>query len=138
MTSMTQRRECLFRAKPGHRIHLALEKLKMTFSSRPHTEEQYQGLGVQMHSSNKAIQRCPQRHSSPIPRETIPRTRETIPRTWSSKVSLLSSFTSRISRLGLAQTKTTDKTKSQWGGFTVLDLLTTKALVLSGFGIVHP
>ena len=35
MTSMTQRRECLIRAKPGHRIHLTLEKLKITFSSRP-------------------------------------------------------------------------------------------------------
>ena len=35
MTSMTQRQETLIFAKPGHRIHLALEKLKMTFSSRP-------------------------------------------------------------------------------------------------------
>ena len=35
MTSMTQRQESLIRAKPGHRIHLALEKLKMEFSSRP-------------------------------------------------------------------------------------------------------
>ena len=35
MTSMTQRHEHVIRAKPGHRIHLALEKLKMTFSSRP-------------------------------------------------------------------------------------------------------
>ena len=30
-----------------------------------------------------------------------------------------------------------DKTKSQWGGFTVLDLLTTKALVLLGFSIMQ-
>ena len=35
MTSMTQRQESLIRAKPGHRIHLPLEKLKMTFRSRP-------------------------------------------------------------------------------------------------------
>ena len=37
MTPMTHRQESLIRAKPGHRIHLALEKLKMTFSCRfPH------------------------------------------------------------------------------------------------------
>ena len=30
-----------------------------------------------------------------------------------------------------------DKTKSPWGWFTVLDLLTTKALVLLGFSITH-
>ena len=35
MTSMTQRQESLIRAKPGHRIHLALNKAKMTSSSRP-------------------------------------------------------------------------------------------------------
>ena len=34
MTSMTQRQKSLFRAKPGYRIPLALEKQKMTFSSR--------------------------------------------------------------------------------------------------------
>ena len=35
MTSMTQRQESLIREKPSHRLHLALEKLKMTFTSRP-------------------------------------------------------------------------------------------------------
>ena len=34
-SSMTQRQESLIRTKPGHRIPLALEKLKMTFRSRP-------------------------------------------------------------------------------------------------------
>ena len=37
-----------------------------------------------------------------------------------------SNFTPRMSRLGLVQMETPDKTKSPWGGFTVLDLLTTK------------
>ena len=32
-------------AKPDHRIHLALEKLKMTFISRPLTGEQYSRIG---------------------------------------------------------------------------------------------
>ena len=39
--------------------------------------------------------------------------------------------------LGLAQTETLYKTKSPLGGLTVLDLLTTKALVLLGFSIMH-
>ena len=34
-TSMTQRQETSIGAKPGVRIHLELEKLKKTFSSRP-------------------------------------------------------------------------------------------------------
>ena len=39
--------------------------------------------------------------------------------------------------VGLARIETTDKTKSPWGGLTVLDLLTIKALVLLGFSIIH-
>ena len=35
MTSIEQGQESVIRAKPGHRIHQALEKLKMTLSSRP-------------------------------------------------------------------------------------------------------
>ena len=35
MTSMAQQQESLILAKSGHRIHLGLEKLKMTFGSRP-------------------------------------------------------------------------------------------------------
>ena len=65
MASMTQRQESLIRTKPGHRIHLALEKLKMAFSSRPPHRRTIntQGLGEQMNSSNEATQRCPQRHA---------------------------------------------------------------------------
>ena len=60
-----------------------------------------------------------------------------VPCTWYSKVSLLWNFTPRIATLGLAQMETPDKTTSPWGGFTVLDLLTTKALVLLGISTVH-
>ena len=42
-------------------------------------------------------------------------TQETIPRSWSSKVGLLSIFTPRMSRLGLARIETQDKTKSPRG-----------------------
>ena len=37
----------------------------------------------------------------------------------------------------ITQMETPDKTKSPWEGFTVLDLLTTKALILFGFIIMH-
>ena len=33
--------------------------------------------------------------------------------------------------------ETRDKAKSPWGGFTVLDLLTNKALILLRFNIMH-
>ena len=64
-------------------------------------------------------------------------TRDTIPWTCSSKVSLLSNFIPRMSSLWLAWMETPDMTKSPWGGFTVLDLLTTNALVLLGFSFMH-
>ena len=43
-----------------------------------------------------------------------------------AKVSLLSNFTPRMSRLGLEQMETPDNIKSPFGGFTVLDRLTTE------------
>ena len=46
-------------------------------------------------------------------------------------------FTPRIKRLGQVQMETPDKTKSPWGGFTIMHLLTTKALVLLEFSIMH-
>ena len=57
--------------------------------------------------------------------------------TWSLKVSFISNVQPGMSRLGPARIETPDKTKSPWGGFTALDLLTTKALVLLGFSIMH-
>ena len=62
MTSMTQRQESLIRAKPSYRIHPALEKLKMTLSSRPPHRRT-----IPMDWENKCTvatkqHRCPQRH----------------------------------------------------------------------------
>ena len=97
MTSITQRQETLIKAKPCHRIHLAPDKLKMTFSSSPphrrttlkHWENKY------IVYINEATQRCPQRHASPTSTYQFFER----PRTWSSKVSLLSNFTPKMSRL---------------------------------------
>ena len=46
--SMTQRQKTPMRTKPGHRIHLALEKLKVTFSSwLPHRRTILKDFGNQ-------------------------------------------------------------------------------------------
>ena len=100
----------------------------------PTPENNTQGLGEQMQSnkeSNTEVSTKSRFTNLKIP--IIWETRETIPRRRSSKVSLLSNFTPRMSRLALPQMETADKTKSPWGGLTVLDLLTTKAFVLFGF-----
>ena len=47
------------------------------------------------------------------------KTRDTLPHTWSSKVSMLSNFTPRMSRLGQVRMKTPDKTKSLLGGMDI-------------------
>ena len=43
--SMTQWQETPIGTKPGHRIHLAIKTLKVTFNSWPHTREQYWRIG---------------------------------------------------------------------------------------------
>ena len=139
MTSMTQWQETLIRAKSGHRIHLALEKLKMTFSSR-----QSHRRTILKDWENKCIVAMKQHRGihkdtlhQPQNSNSLRDTGDKKSRTYSLKVSLLQNFTPRMSTLGLAQMETPDNTKSPWGGFTVLDLLTTKALVLLGFTIIH-
>ena len=84
-----------------------------------------------MQNSNEVTQRCPQIYVSPTSKYQFTE------RHGSWKVSLPSNFMIRMSRLGPALMETPDKTKSPWGGLTVLDLLTTKALVLIGFSVVH-
>ena len=112
-TSMTQRQKTLIGTKPGHRIHLVLKKLKVAFSSRPSHQNRF------CISTNKCKKR--QRSSTEVStnirftnlKMTILREkRETIPPTWSSKVSLLSNFTPRMSMLGLARIQTRDNTMS--------------------------
>ena len=47
-------------------------------------------------------------------------------------------FHTKNVKLGLPEIETPDKTKLPWGGgFSVLCLLTAKALVLLGFSIMH-
>ena len=106
----------------------------------PTPENNTQGLGEKMHHFNEATHRCPQRHASPTSKYKFSERQEKQYhahglRRWAC---MLSDFTQRMSRLGLAQMETPDKTKSPWGGFAVLqDILTTKALVLYGICTVQ-
>ena len=90
--------------KPGHWQHLALKKLLMTFSSRPlHRRTILKDCEKKWIVATKQHRGV---HKDILTNLKIPilwETRETIPRTWSSKVTLLSNFTPRMSRLGLAQ-----------------------------------
>ena len=110
-TSMIQWQESLIRAKPGPQIHMAFEKLKMT--RPPHRRTILKDWENKWIVATKQ-QRCPQRHALPTSKYQFFE-RHGRPRTWSSNVSLL----------------------LPWGRFTVLDLLTTKALVLLGFSIMR-
>ena len=137
VTSMTQQ-ETLNKAKPGHWIHLSLEKLKITFSSR----SLHQRIVLKDWKNKCIVQRSKAEVSTrtcfinlKIP--IIWETQEIIPHRWSSMVILLSNFMLWMFKLGLAQMETPEKTKSPWEGFTVLDLLTTKELISLGFIIMY-
>ena len=120
ITSMTQRQESLIRAKSCHRIHLALEKLKMSFSSRPPHQRT---ILKDWDWENKWIVSL---------RDTGDNTTHMVFE-GESAVKLHA----KNVKLGTRVNGTSDKTKSQLGGLTVLDLLTTKASVLLGFSIMH-
>ena len=66
MKSMTQRQESLIMTKPGHRIYLALEKMKMKFRRRPpHRRTILKDCQNKCTGSNEATQNCTQRQTSP-------------------------------------------------------------------------
>ena len=83
-----------------------LEKLKATLSSWPiHSRTILKDCEKKCKLATKSTNIRFPNLKIPILRET----RETIPRTWFSKVSLLSNFTPRMSRLRLARMKIPDK-----------------------------
>ena len=162
MTSMTQLQESLISAKPGHRMHLALKKLKMTFSSRsPHRRtllkvwenkcivatKQYRGTDgrgaiiiiiiikrdkVTLHQlQNTNSLRDTGDNTTDMVFEDEPAVKL---HAKNDRVGTSANGTS--AGLGLAQPSPW-WLASPWGGLTLLDLLTTKALVLLGFSILH-
>ena len=116
-------------------------KLKMIFSSKlkiqiltSTPENNTHILGEQMHSSNEITQRCPQRHATPTSKYQFfekhgKQYHEHGLRRWDC------CQTSREGCRGChsLKWKHPDKTKSPWGRFTILDLVTTEALALLGF-----
>ena len=107
MTSMTQQ-ENLIRGKPGHRIHMALKKLKKTFDSRQPLRRT-----ILKDKENKCIvatkqhrgvhkDKLHQRQNSNSLRDTGNNTTHMV----FEGERMLSNFTPRMSRLGLAQMET--------------------------------
>ena len=126
LTSMTQRQESLISAKPGHQIHLALEKLKMTFSSKPPYRrtvlKDCEVKWILARKKHRDVQKdtLHQPQNTNSLRDTGDNTTRML-----FEVRMLSHFTPRMLRSGLAQMETPGKTKSSWGMVTVLDLLTS-------------
>ena len=129
---------------PGHRIHLALEKLKITSSSRPQ-----HWRTILLDWENKCILATKQHRG--VHNDTLHQSQNTnsLRDTRNNTTHMI--FEGELaailhakdvkvaqpSRLGPAQMEIRVKTQSPWGGFRVPDLLTTKALVLFGFSIMH-
>ena len=75
----------------------------------PTPENNTRGLGEQMHCNKEATQKCTQRHTSQPPNtNSMGDTREDTAH-MTSKVSLMSNFKPRKSRLGLAEMETPDR-----------------------------
>ena len=135
MMPMTQRQEGLIRA--CHRIHLALEKLKMAFSSRPPHR-----ITILKDLEDKCIVATKQHRG--VHKDTLhqPQNTNSLRDTGDITTHMVYEGEPAVKlhakniKVG-TQMETPDKIKSPWGGLTVLDLVTTKALVLLGFHIMH-
>ena len=129
MTSMTQRQESLEYTSFSTGIHIALEKLKMTFSSRPiHRRTILKDWEIKCMVATK-------QHRG-VHNDTLHQSQNT------NSLRDTRGYTARMvvecePTVKLAHMETPDRTKSPWGWFTVLDLLKTKAVVLWGFSIMH-
>ena len=64
-TTSVTRQETLIGTKIGHRIHLALKKLKLGSIVLPTSENNTQVLGERIQNGNEVTQRCPQIYVSP-------------------------------------------------------------------------
>ena len=130
--------ESLIRAKPGRRIHLALEKLKMTSSSRPPHRRT-----ILKDWENKCIVATKQhigihkdRLHQPQNTNSLRDTRDNTAHIVFESENAVKLHAKDIEDRTCANGNPS-KTKSPWGGFTVLDLLTTKDIVLLGFRNMH-
>ena len=69
MTSMTQRQKKTNQGEAWPPNTPGSREVEDDIQKKTHTpENNTQGLGEQMHSSNEATQRCPERHASPTPK----------------------------------------------------------------------
>ena len=140
MASMTQRQESLIRAKPGHRIHLALEKQQMTFSTRPP-----QRRTILKDWENKCIVATKQLRG--VHKDTLhqPQNTDSLRDTEDDTTHMVFEgepavkFHTKNVEVGTSTNGNPrqDQVTMGRGGFTALGLLTTKVLVLLIFSTMH-
>ena len=108
---MIQRQESLIIQKPGHLCYLPGAREHRRSGVRQQTptpENNTQGLGEQMQSSIEATQRCPQRYASLTSKYQF--FQRHVRQYRALGIRRLRYFRPRISRLGLAQMETPDRT----------------------------
>ena len=123
MTPMTQQQENLIRrSEPGPRIHLAFEKLKITFGSRlPHRRTKLKDW------ENKCIVATKQHRG--VHKDTLhqPQNTNSLRDPGDNTTHMVFEGESAVKlhaknvKVGLAQMETPDETKLPWRGFAVLD-----------------
>ena len=137
MTSMTQRQESLIRAKPGHRIHLALEKLKTLSSRPPHRRT------ILKDWENKCIVAMKQHRG--VHKDTLhqPQNNNSLRDAGDNTTHMVFEGEPSVKlhtknvKVGTSTNGNPRQDQVTMGRVVVLDLLTTKTLVLLRFSIVH-
>ena len=133
---MTQRQESLIRAKPGHRIHLTFKKLNMTSSSR-----QTHWKTILKDWENKCLIATKQHRG--IHKDTLHQSQNINSLTDKGVDTTHMVFedepAAKLHNVEVGSSANGNPRQDQvtMGRLTVLDLLTTKALVLFGFSIMH-
>ena len=138
MTSMTQIQESLIRVKPGHRIHLALEKLKRAFSSRP-----AQRRTILKGWENKCI--VATKHHRGVHKDRLHQPQNTNSlRVMGDNITHIYfedepavKLPAKNVKVGTSTNGNPGQDQVTMGGLTIRELLTTKALVLLGFSIMQ-
>ena len=138
---MTQRQEILIEAKPSTKYTWRWRNWRWHSAADLHTREQYSRIGKQMHNNNKVTQLCPQIYLSP------PQNSNSLKDTGNNSMHIV--FKGELAvklRAKNVEVGTSadghpwqDQVTRSWTrpGFTVKDLLTTKALALLRFSIMH-
>ena len=118
-TSMTQRQESLIRAKPGHWIHLELEKLKMAFRSRsPHGRTILKDCATKCKVATKKYRVSIKTRFTNLKHNSLRDTKDNTVHMVFEGEPAVKLYAKNI-EVGTSALESSDRTKSLWGGFTL-------------------